>query len=306
MPAVARPATGAIPAAKPTQPAARPASAARPAAQPPPAPAVDPADKRHPAERPAIKLAGPPPMIGQGRPGTGTTAAAKPAAGAPRPASPAPAPRPVAPKAPAPRPAAPKPPATAPAAQETIDPAFIKEMEAISARLDEMDYFELFRLPKTAPPRDIKEAYYRESRTYHPDRYSQVADEAVKEHVSAIFKRVTEAYVVLRDDKKRAKYVSDVSGPERAKKLRYTEASESEQKAEAKKALDEQVGMTPKGRESFKNAMKEFDAKRWDGAMRQLKMALMYEPANARYKEKFKEAEKEWEKSRPKDDFRIK
>lgn len=175
----------------------------------------------------------------------------------------------------------------------------------MSAHLEELDYFQLFKLNANAGPREIKDAYYRESRDFHPDRFAQLQDQAMRERINDVFKRITEAYVVLRDDRKRAKYLSDINGPERAKKLRYTEESEAEQKAAAKKAVEEQVGTTPKGRECFKNAVREFEAKRFDKAMQQLKMALMYEPANAKYKDKMKECEKEWDKVRPKDDFRI-
>ena len=177
---------------------------------------------------------------------------------------------------------------------------------AIAGRLEELDYFELFGLNSAAGPREIKEAYYRESRTFHPDRFARLADEPLREKINDIFKRVTEAYVVLRDDRKRAKYLADLASPERARKLRYTEASESEQKAEAKKAQEEQVGTTPKGRECFKSGVKELEAKRFEAAVRQLKMAAMYEPANARYKEKLKEAEAQLDKIRPRNDFRIK
>jgi DnaJ-domain-containing protein 1 len=264
---------------------------------------VDPALKRHPAERPALRLTGAPPVIAA--PGKAAPAVAKPA-GAPKPAAAPAAARPAPPRTVPPKPMAPPPAAAEGDPVESLSPEFLVEMEAMSQKLDTIDYFEVFKLPRTATPRDIKDAYYNESRAFHPDRFSRLGDEAVKEQIGSIFKRITEAYVVLRDDRKRAKYLSDIGGAERDKKLRYTEASEAEQKAEAKKAIEEQVGTTPKGRECWKNAMKEFDAKRWDGALRQLKMALMYEPANAKYKDKFKEAEKEAEKSRPKDDFRIK
>ena len=110
---------------------------------------------------------------------------------------------------------------------------------------------------------------------------------------------------MLRDDAKRAKYITDISGAERAQKLRYTESSEAEKKAEQRKAVEEQIGTTPKGRDCYKLGMKEFDAKRYDAAMRQFKMALMYEPANEKYKEKFKESEQLYDKSRPKNDFKI-
>ncbi|MGI5862231.1 MAG: J domain-containing protein [Myxococcales bacterium] len=223
--------------------------------------------------------------------------AAPPAA--PRPPAP---PRPVAPKAP-PAPAA----SAAPSSNALpIGPEFFATLDILAGNLDSLDYFQVFRLETTATPREIKDAYYRESRIYHPDRFNQLPDEALKEKINTVFKRITEAYVVLRDDAKRAKYISDISGPERAKKLRYTEASEAEKKAEQRKAIEEQIGTTPKGRECYKLGMQEIDRKRWDAAIRQLKMALMYEPANAKYKEKLKEAEAEYEKTRPKDDFRIK
>jgi curved DNA-binding protein CbpA len=185
-------------------------------------------------------------------------------------------------------------------------PVFFAEAEMRAGSLEQLDYFQLFQLPIAATPREIKEAYYRESRLYHPDRFGPLPDPELKERLTAIYKRITEAYVVLRDDKKRAKYLADLAGPEREKKLRYTEASEVEQKAESKKALEEQVGTTPKGRECFKNGLKEQEARRYEAALRQFKMASMYEPSNARYKEKVKESEVLWEKNRPKEDFRIK
>jgi hypothetical protein len=262
-------------------------------------------DKRHPAERPAARLAGPPPMIGStGKPGA---PGQKPAFAPVKPTlAPAPAPaRPVTASRPAAsRPAPPAPPG--PAAEEVVPLEFFPQLDAAVATLDEVDYFQLFKLPANSGIREIKSAYYRESRTYHPDRFAQLTEEPLKEKISSVFKRITEAYVVLRDDRKRNKYQADITGPDRAKKLRYTELSEVEQKAEAKKAVDELVGTTPKGRECFKNGMKEFDAKRFDKAMQQFKMAVMYEPANAKYKDKIKECDKEWEKVRPKDDFRIK
>jgi len=185
-------------------------------------------------------------------------------------------------------------------------PAFFAETEVLASAIDAMDYFQILKLDQGASPRDIKNAYYRESKVFHPDRFNSLPDEELKERINKIFKRVTEAYVVLRDDPKRAKYISDLNGPDRAKKLRFTEASEAEQKAEAKKAQEEQVGTTPKGRECFKNGMKEFEAKRYEAAVRHLKMALMYEAGNANYKKALKDAEEAWEKLRPKNDFRIK
>ena len=187
-----------------------------------------------------------------------------------------------------------------------MGPEFFATVEILASTIDSLDYFQIFQLAPGAVPRDIKNAYYRESRLYHPDRFHQLPDEELKERINRIFKRITEAYVVLRDDAKRTKYATDMASAERDKKLRYTEASEAEQKAEQRKAVEEQIGTTPKGRDCYRLGIKDFDAKRFDAAMRQFKMALMYEPANAKYKEKLKEAEAELDRTRPKNDFAIK
>ena len=86
--------------------------------------------------------------------------------------------------------------------------------------------------------------------------------------------------------------MADISGPERDQKLRFTEASEAETRASAKKQEEEQIGMHPKGRQFYQTGAADVDAGRWASAERNLKMALTYEPSNARYKEKLAEVQK--------------
>jgi DnaJ-class molecular chaperone len=136
---------------------------------------------------------------------------------------------------------------------------------------------------------EIKKAFYRWSRCYHPDRFFHLKGDAAQEAINALYKRITEAYYFLRDDAKRKKYSADIKGPDRVNKLRYTEASETEAKAEKKKEQEEQFGNTPKGREFFKLALAEMDKGNWSGAERNLKSALMYESGNAKFKEKLEE-----------------
>ncbi len=154
------------------------------------------------------------------------------------------------------------------------------------------DFYKTLGVSKDATPADIKKAFYRESRTYHPDRFFHLETKELKERVNELYKRVTEAYYVLRDDTKRRKYVDDISGPERAQKLRFTEASEAETKAAARKEQEEQIGTHPKGRQFYQTGAADADAGRCASAERNLKMALTYEPANARYKEKLAEVQK--------------
>jgi curved DNA-binding protein CbpA len=188
-----------------------------------------------------------------------------------------------------------------------MDQRFVIEVETLAGALDQLDYFGILKVPQGATPADIKAAYYRESRAYHPDRFAAVPDAAFRELVGRIYRRVNEAYTVLRDDKKRAKYLADVNGPERAKKLRFTEADEAQVKEEQKKKLEEQLGTTPNGRKFYAAALLEIQGQRWEAAHRSLKSALMYEPGNARFKEQLAAVESNLEKSRAKvDPFRIK
>jgi DnaJ-class molecular chaperone len=187
-----------------------------------------------------------------------------------------------------------------------MDARFAIEVEALAGALDQLDYFGVLKLPQTAGPAEIKAAYYRESRAYHPDRFAAVPDPAFRELVGRVYRRVNEAYTVLRDDRKRARYVADLNGPERAQKLRFTEVEEAQVKEEQKRKLEEQLGQTPNGRKFYAAALVEIQAGRWDAALRALRSALMYEPANARFKEQLAAVEKQAEQNRAKaDPFKI-
>jgi curved DNA-binding protein CbpA len=187
-----------------------------------------------------------------------------------------------------------------------MDATFILELETRAAALDHLDYFELLRLPRTAGAQDVKAAYYRESRAFHPDRFAAVPSPELRALVGRVYRRVNEAYTVLRDEVKRQRYVLDVSGPERARKLRFTDEDEAAVKEAQKRRAEEQLGSTPNGRRFFAAARQEVQVKRWDAAERALKSALMYEPANAKFKEALAWVEQQNPKPAKADPFKIK
>jgi DnaJ-class molecular chaperone len=169
-----------------------------------------------------------------------------------------------------------------------LDDAFEIEAQALAQVLDELDYFQILKIGQGATPAEIKAAYYRESRAYHPDRFFRTESAELGEAVGRIYKRINEAYVCLRDDARRSKYLADVSGPERQKRLRFVEQSEQE----LKKDKEQEVGTTPQGRKFFMAGLADMAAQRFAAAERNFKMALTYEPANANYKAKAAEAGK--------------
>jgi len=169
-----------------------------------------------------------------------------------------------------------------------LDPVLEIEAVAVAGLIEELDYFQILKIESNAAPSAIKAAYYRESRIYHPDQFFSVPDGDAKRAIEKIYRRINEAYVCLRDDAKRTKYVADIGGPERAKKLRFTEQSEQEQK----QAREEELGKTPQGKKMFAAAMLDLDGGRVPQALQSLKMAVMYEPANAYFKQKLEEVQK--------------
>lgn len=67
------------------------------------------------------------------------------------------------------------------------------------------DYYEVLGIPKNAPEKDIKSAYRKLARKWHPDANPNNVKEAEEK-----FRQITEAYEVLGDPEKRKKY--DVLG----------------------------------------------------------------------------------------------
>lgn len=67
------------------------------------------------------------------------------------------------------------------------------------------DYYEVLGLQKGASADDIKKAYRRLAVKWHPDKWSQ-ASEAEQKTAEQNFKEIGEAYAVLSDDQKRARY----------------------------------------------------------------------------------------------------
>lgn len=78
------------------------------------------------------------------------------------------------------------------------------------------DYYEVLGVPRTASAEEIKKAYRKLARKYHPDLQTG----AGKEEAERKFKEINEAYEVLGDSKKREKY--DRLGPQWREGMDFT------------------------------------------------------------------------------------
>jgi DnaJ-class molecular chaperone len=133
-----------------------------------------------------------------------------------------------------------------------------------------------------ASARDVKAAYYSTSRTFHPDANRHLGPE-LREAVETISKRVTEAYAVLRDPRRRQAYDRLLDEGDGVR-MQLAEAE-----AAAERQAQENEGRTPQGRQYYKLAKASMDRQDWEAAARDLKTALTFEPDNTMLQERYSE-----------------
>ena len=122
--------------------------------------------------------------------------AATPAAERPAPgAGPVPAPAP-------PVPSTPPPQAADPRRQEILD-AF----EGLKAQ----NHFEALGIPKASGEAQVKEAYFRLAKRFHPDAHHDPALADMADKLEAVFIRLGQAYEVLRNPRSRSSYEADLA-----------------------------------------------------------------------------------------------
>ncbi len=172
-----------------------------------------------------------------------------------------------------------------------VHPHWATETKRIAKRLDQFDYYQVLGAAHDASVDELKRRYHSLQRTYHPDSFFTSPDVDLRDAVMQIAKRVTEAYVILRDPHKRNKYTVDIRGPDRTKKLRFSEESEQEQRKEAR----QKTGRTPQGRQLWMKAQDALKRGNRASAIRDLKTALLFEQGNPLFTDAIAELEGELE-----------
>jgi tetratricopeptide (TPR) repeat protein len=131
--------------------------------------------------------------------------AAPPPARAP---APAPAPPPPAPAAPHPKAADVPPPSPPARPAATDDKAAERRREILEAfgGLKTRNHFEVLELSRSVGEAEVKEAYFRLAKRFHPDVHHGTSLGDLRDELEAVFIRLGEAYEVLRDPRKRGEY----------------------------------------------------------------------------------------------------
>ena len=155
------------------------------------------------------------------------------------------------------------------------------EIRALARIMDELDYYQLIQAKPGDSAREMKAAYYEVARVFHPDA-NRTLETELRQVVSNIAKRVTEAYSILRDPRRRQAYDRQL---EQGKSMRMQLTG-----AEAERRADENKGQTPQGRQYHNLAAADLKRRDFASAERHLQTALTFEPGNEFFKQQLAEA----------------
>ena len=160
------------------------------------------------------------------------------------------------------------------------------EIRALARLLDELDYYQLLEIAPEAGTSEVKRSYYTLQRRFHPDA-NRGLDAETRSCLETIARRIAEAYAVLRDPRRRKAYDGQRDGEEAALRIPLVAAEAKTQREN----IEETLGRTPNGKRFFALARADIDKGDLDAALRNLKMALTFEPANGFFKQKLTEVQ---------------
>jgi DnaJ-class molecular chaperone len=165
------------------------------------------------------------------------------------------------------------------------------EILALAKILDELDYYQVLHIRTGASATDVRQAFHASSRAFHPDANRHL-DADHRQAIARIATRVTEAYTVLRDPKRRRAYDEGLREGQQRMQIAEAEARAEQQ------ATVELDGATPNGRRY--SALARQDEARGDltAAIRNLQTAATFEPGNVHFKNKLQQLRAAQEKKR--------
>lgn len=176
-----------------------------------------------------------------------------------------------------------------------------QQILALAASLGGLDYYQMLKIDRKAPSQEIKKAFFRESQAYHPDRFFSSSDVELKSAIMTVYKRIAEAYAVVRDPEMRGRYDAQLAaGGQARNRLDRRETEKPGAVAADPKAKN------PQAQKYLQMGLMALRKGDFSAAEMNLKFALNYEPGNEGIAKKLKEAQERGKaKNDSKDPYRI-
>ena len=168
---------------------------------------------------------------------------------------------------------------------------FQVEVARLYDQLEALDYYQLLDMELEASSKEIKDGYFDLALKYHPDRFILHDDDQLKHEVYEVYKRLSEAFMVLIDPVSRRHYDAMLQTERQEGNLRY-QRKESKMIAGEKKTA---IAETPLGRRFLYFALRASEEGKLRTAHSYISLAIKQEPNNDALREKLREVEKRLE-----------
>ena len=176
---------------------------------------------------------------------------------------------------------------------EPIDESFgglIDKIDETDIRFRQSNYYDILGIGTSSSAYEIKKAYYRAAREFHPDRHFSLPED-VKGKLLNIFNSITMAYLTLTDYEKRRDYDAslEITIPDAAvttEKAPAAAAEERPQKKRFKQHADAATGDTAQSdiaRGHFDDGKSEFRKGRFEKAAHLFATAIYFDSSPSEY-----------------------
>ena len=89
--------------------------------------------------------------------------------------------------------------------------SFVRELETFHAKARESDYYDLLGVAPDTPRAEMRNRYFELSKRFHPDKAFGRSAKTHKDKMSFIFNKLTQAYDILSNAKKREEYNESIA-----------------------------------------------------------------------------------------------
>lgn len=94
----------------------------------------------------------------------------------------------------------------------------IDNVLAFGQKISALNYYQILQVSSDPSASEVKEAYFKLARKYHPDLFSRNLSAEMKNKIDDIFDKITKSYHTLRDDNKRQEYNKKLDSPKKGSK----------------------------------------------------------------------------------------
>ena len=158
-----------------------------------------------------------------------------------------------------------------PAGEPEVSAAEMKKM--IQSAYDSLagrNHYEMLGVARNASAQEIKKAYFRHAKLYHPDRHFDPEMSDMKEKLEALFAGIHEAYETLSSQSQRDQYDGVLASGERR--------AGAAEPAQQEKPSNREIAAT-----QFREGKMRYKVQNFWGAEESLRWAIRLEPENAEY-----------------------